>query len=113
MAKLDKATNLRVIGIKASTVGAIQGTLFAVVGLSSAIMFTISEMIHLTSATDSLLRGMTFGIARGAMAIIFVPLVYFAIGALIGLIQGIFLNALVSLSGGLVLKTVSDKGGTE
>ncbi|NCU29089.1 hypothetical protein EOM60_00560 [Candidatus Saccharibacteria bacterium] len=109
MAKQDKTTNLRVIGIKASTVGAIQGTLFAVVGLSSAIVFTISEMIHLTDATDSLLRGLTFGMARGAMAIIFVPLVYFAIGALIGLIQGIFLNALVRVSGGLVLKTVTEK----
>ena len=43
------------------------------------------------------------------MAIIFVPLVYFAIGALIGLIQGIFLNALVRVSGGLVLKTVTEK----
>lgn len=96
---------VRVVGIKPSSVAMLQGTLSMLFGLVAAILFSISSTVHWAQETDSVLRGLTFGIASGFIAIIAVPIVYFAIGWVLGWIQGFLLNALVSMSGGLVLKT--------
>ena len=105
MAHKTTTEDLRVIGIKASTVGALQGTLFALLGLVTAITYTISESANFIESTDSLLRGLTFGLASGILSIIFVPLIYFVIGWVIGAVQGLLINAVISLAGGIVLKT--------
>ena len=96
---------VRVVGIKPSSVAMLQGTLSMLFGMVAAILFSISSTVHWAQETDSVLRGLTFGIASGFIAIIAVPIVYFAIGWVLGWIQGFLLNALVSMSGGLVLKT--------
>ncbi len=96
---------VRVVGIKPSSVAMLQGTLSMLFGLVAAILFSISSTVHWAQETDSVLRGLTFGIASGFIAIIAVPIVYFAVGWVLGWIQGFLLNALVSMSGGLVLKT--------
>ena len=97
--------DLRVVGIKSSTIFVLQVTLFALVGLVTAITYAVSESANFIESTDSLLRGLTFGLASGVLSIIFVPLIYFVIGWVIGLLQGLVLNALVRLSGGIVVKT--------
>lgn len=109
MAKAVEGKNVRVIGIKPSTVGALQGTLFALVGLVTAIGYSMSKSIDFAETTDSVLRGLTFGLAHGFVSILVVPVIYFAVGWLIGFLQGFVLNALVHLSGGLVVKTEEDK----
>lgn len=105
MAKKTATTELRVVGVKATTIGTLQGTLFALVGLVTAITFSASKSAHLVSETDSLLRGLTFGLASGFIVIISLPIIYFAIGWVIGWLQGIVLNIIVSLAGGVVFKT--------
>ena len=52
-----------------------------------------------------MLRGLTLGLASGFIAIVGVPIIYFAVGWVLGWIQGFLINALVSMSGGIVLKT--------
>lgn len=96
---------MRVVGIKPSTVGMLQGTLAMLFGLVAAILFSIGNTVHWTQETDSVLRGLTFGLASGFIAIIGVPIVYFAVGWVMGWIQGLLINALISMSGGIVLKT--------
>ena len=105
MAHKIVSEDVRVIGIKASTVGALQGTLFALVGLATAITFTVGQSVDFVQSTDSLLQGLTFGIASGFFAIVFVPIIYFVIGWVIGALQGLVINAVVGLSGGIVVKT--------
>ncbi len=96
---------LRVVGVKPASIGMLQGTLAMIFGLIAAITFSISNVVHLASETDSVLRGLTFGLAGGFIAIVGVPIIYFAIGWVLGWVQGVFINALVSLSGGIVFKT--------
>lgn len=86
----------------------VQGTFFALVGLVTAIAFTISAGMTAAQETESVLGSLTLGLASGIASIIFVPLIYFVVGWVIGLIQGIVLNIIIRLSGGVVLRTKSD-----
>lgn len=102
------SVRVRVIGIRPTTIGAPQGTFFALIGLAAAIVFTIGQTINITAETDSLLKGLTFGLAGGVLAIIFTPILYFVIGWLIGLVQGVVLNAVLCMSGGVVVDTANE-----
>ncbi len=97
--------SLRVIGIKASSVGMLQGTFFSLLGFVAAISYTVSASARFAESTESMLRGMTFGLAHGFVAIIIVPVIYFIGGWVLGTLYGWILNALLGSSGGLVLKT--------
>jgi hypothetical protein len=108
MVKQSNVTSVRVLGLKPTTIAALQGTFFALIGLAIAVMFTIGATVNITSETDSLLKGLTFGLAQGFLAIVFVPLLYFVIGWLIGLVQGYVLNAVLGMSGGVVVDTAND-----
>lgn len=105
----QKTSTLRVIGIKASTIGMVQGTFLALIGLVTAIAYTVTTSIDATRETESLLNGLTLGLASGIVSIIFVPIIYFAVGWIIGFLQGIVLNLIIRLSGGVVLKTDENK----
>ena len=107
MAK-SSASLLRVTGLKATTVGMLQGTFFSILGLVVAISGSISATVEWAESTESVLRGLTFGLAHGVVMIVFVPLIYFAVGWVIGLIYGFIINAVLESSGGLVLKTRDD-----
>lgn len=98
----------RVIGIKPTTVGALQGTFFALLGLVTAVSYTISASVEFTESTESILRGLTLGFAHGFVAIILVPVIYFAVGWVIGFIYGYVLNTIIRSSGGLVIETVAE-----
>ena len=108
MAK-NNVQNSRIVGVKATTVGMLQGTFFSLIGLVTAISYTISAGAQFTQETESLLRGLTFGLAHGFLAIIFVPIIYFAIGWVLGSLQGVIINALVSISGGIVVETQKEE----
>lgn len=108
MAKQANVNSVRIVGVKPTTIGTLQGTFFALIGLASVIFYTVGASANMTEATDSLFKGLTLGLARGIVAIIVVPLVYFAVGWIIGFFQGLVLNAVVSLSGGVVVDTVDE-----
>ena len=104
MAK-SSTSSLRVTGLKVSTAGMLQGTFFALLGLAVAISSSISTIIKFAESTESVLRGLTFGLAHGLVVIIILPLIYFAIGWVIGVFYGFIINTVLKSSGGLVLKT--------
>ena len=60
-------------------------------------------------STESVLRGLALGLAGGFIAIVCVPLIYFAIGWVLGALYGVILNAVLETSGGLVVKVANDK----
>lgn len=99
---------LRVTGLKATTLGTLQGTLFSIIGLVVAISYSVSATVRFAESTESILRGMTFGLAHGFVTITLIPVIYFLIGWVIGFFYGVIINALLSSSGGLVLKTEDD-----
>jgi hypothetical protein len=99
-----KVTLTRVVGVKATTVGMLQGTFFSLIGLVTAISYSISAGVEFADSTESLLRGLTFGLTHGLIAIIFVPIIYFIAGWILGALYGVILNAVLGGSGGVVLK---------
>lgn len=105
MTKEAKIT--RIVGIKASTVGALQGTFFALIGLVAAIVYTISATAEFADSTEDVLQGLSFGVAEGLLAIVLVPLIYFLIGWVIGFVYGLVLNLIVKASGGLAVETIT------
>jgi len=99
--------NRRVVGVKPTSWGMLIGTFWSIIGLAVAIMFSLRTTVSIADSTSSVLAGLTFGLASGVVAIIVVPFVYFAIGWVIGVIQGYILNVVLQSSGGVVL-TVED-----
>ena len=108
MAKKDGSL-VRVVGVKATTVGMLQGTFFSLLGIITAVSYTISAGVKFAESTESILRGLTFGLAHGFVAIILVPVIYFVAGWILGTVYGWILNALLGSSGGIVLETQSTK----
>jgi hypothetical protein len=107
MAKND-VKSVRVVGIRATTVGMLQGTFFMLLGIVTAVSYTISASVQFAESTESVLRGMTFGLAHGFVAIVLVPIIYFAAGWVVGTVYGWIINALLGGSGGIVLETTEE-----
>jgi len=100
---MSKTSKKRIVGIKPTTLAMFQGTFAALLGLAVAILYSLKETFAVTAETSSVLTGMTFGLAVGIVSIFVVPLVYFAIGWFIGLIQGWLFTVVASASGGIVI----------
>ena len=100
MAKIE---NKRVVRLQATSVAMFQGTFAAVIGLGVAILYSLRATVNMANSTESVIAGMTFGLATGIVSIIVVPLVYFALGWVAGLVQGWVYNTILGASGGIVL----------
>lgn len=106
---MARAVNQRITHIKASSLASFQGAFGSLLGLGVAILHSIDSVAKVAESTNSVLRGMAFGLASGVVSIIVVPLVYFAIGWIIGYLQAIVFNAVLATSGGLVVEVQEDK----
>lgn len=101
--------NKRVVSIKPSSIAMLQGTFAAAVGLVIAILYAMRSSIEIGQETESVLAGLTFGLAAGALAIFVVPLVYFGLGWVVGWVQGFVLNFVIETAGGIELNTSDNK----
>ncbi len=94
-------SSLKIVGVKPSTVAMYQGVFMSVLGFAVAVLHTMSKTFALAAATDSVFKGLTFGLAVGIVSIVVVPLIYFGIGWLVGYLNGWIINAVMSSSGGI------------
>lgn len=101
---MAQVTEKRIVGIRPTTVAAFEAVLFGLIGLVTAIVYTVGESIDYTSTTDTLLEGLAFGLTTGIIAIVVLPLIYALVGYIIGLIHGIIINLVMKSSGGIVVK---------
>ena len=97
-------TNSRIIGVKTSTLALYEGVFAAVLGLAIALFWSLSTSFQYGVATNSVLKGLAFGLTAGFVSLIIVPLVYFAFGWIIGLVHGFIFNVISETSGGIVLR---------
>ena len=97
-------TNKRVNGVKTSTWGMFQGVFFGVIGLGVAILHSLNATVDYAQETSSVLGGFAFGLATGIVSILVLPLIYFAFGWVIGMVQGFVFNVIAESSGGIVLR---------
>ena len=101
--------NKRVVNVKPTSIAMVEGVFAEVIGLTVAILFSLRTSVPVADSTQSVLAGLTFGIAGGALAILVVPLVYFGLGWLVGLLHGFVLNVLIETAGGVELKITVNK----
>ncbi len=102
---MAKSNNMRVVGVKSSTLAAFEGTFAAIVGLGVAILHSLNTTVDIAAETQSVLSGMAFGLATGIVSIIVLPLIYFGLGWLVGYVHGFVFNVVVENAGGIVLRT--------
>jgi citrate lyase alpha subunit len=100
---MAKSNKKRLTAIKATSLANLQGTFASIIGLGVAILASLETTINVADSTDSVLRGLVFGLAAGVVSIIVVPLIYFAIGWVVGLVQGWVYNVILGAAGGLVV----------
>lgn len=101
---MAKQSYKKITGVKPSSIATFQGTLAAIIGLGVAILHSLERTVEVAASTESVLRGMTFGLATGIVSIIVVPFIYFGFGWIIGYLHGWIFNAVADSSGGIEVK---------
>ena len=101
---MAKVNEKKLVGVKATSLAMYVGTFWGIVGLVVAVLHSLRNTVEFAKETESVLNGLAFGLVTGIVAIIILPLVYFAIGWLIGLIQGWVFNVVAETSGGITVK---------
>jgi nitroreductase len=97
--------NIRLTGVKPTSVGLFVGTLGALFGLVVAIAAWISSTIGYTNSTNSLLQGLLLGFGAGVLTLFIAPAIYFAVGWVIGWVDGFFIDWALSSMGGIAVGT--------
>lgn len=102
---MAKESSLKITGVKASTIAMFEGTLGAILGFGIAIIYSLNKTIELADSTNSVLAGLSLGIAAGIVSIIVLPLIYFGIGWIVGYVHAWIFNIVIETSGGIVVDT--------
>jgi hypothetical protein len=97
--------DVRITGVKPTTLAMFEGLFAALIGFAVSVAAWIGLTAHYTAATDSLLKGMLFGLAPGILAVIVDTIIYYAAGWIIGLVHGWLFNAVSSGMRGIVVGT--------
>lgn len=100
---MAKTSNKRITGVNTGTIAMFEGTFAAILGLGIAIMYSLNATVRFADSTNSVLRGLAFGLTTGIISIIVLPFIYFAFGWLIGLVHGFVFNVVAHSSGGIVI----------
>lgn len=101
---MAKTTQKTIIGVKRSSIAMFEATFGAAVGLFVAVMYSLNSTVAIAESTNSVLKGLSFGLATGVIAIIVVPLIYFGIGWVVGYVHGWLFNCIAQSSGGITVK---------
>lgn len=101
---MAKQTYKKITAVKPASIAMFQGTLASIIGLGIAIIHSLETTVRIAATTESVLRGMTFGLATGIVSIIVVPFIYFGFGWVIGYLHGWIFNAVAQSSGGIEVK---------
>lgn len=102
---MAKQVEQNIVGIMPSTVALFQATFAAAIGLGIAVLRSLEASFKFGQETNSVLAGLSFGVASGLVLVIVLPLVYFALGWVLGYLNGWVLNVIIRASGGVVVYT--------
>lgn len=101
---MAKQSYKKITAVKASTIAMFEGTFAGAVGFVVAVMYSLNTTVEIAEATNSTLKGLSFGLATGIVSLIVLPLIYFALGWVVGYLHGAVFNAIVGSSGGIEVK---------
>lgn len=101
---MAKTTLKTISGVKPSSIAMFEATFGAAIGLFVAIMYSLNTTVAIADSTNSVLKGLSFGLATGIIAVVVVPLIYFGIGWVVGYIHGWLFDVIAQSSGGIKVK---------
>lgn len=101
--------NKRIVQIKATTLATFEGTFAALLGLGIAIIYSLNTTVDIAASTNSVLKGLAFGLTTGIISIMILPFIYFAFGWIIGLFHGWVFNIVLGASGGVAFQLEDEK----
>ena len=96
---------VRVTGVRATTLAMFEGLFAAVIGFLVSVAAWIGLTAHYTAATNSLLKGLLFGLAPGLLAVFVTTIIYFAVGWIVGIVHGWLFNVVSGWMTGIVVGT--------
>ena len=89
--------------INPPTLAMLEGLLGAILGLALALVVFVQITAFGSVLTDSLLQGLLLGLGASAFSLIAVPVIYFVVGAGLGLVHAQIFNAIMLATGRLNL----------
>lgn len=92
---------LTIKSVKPTSLAVFVGTAWALVGLVIALIAALGGSLAFGDQTDSVIKGLLFGLTAGLFTVILLPIIYFAIGWLIGAVYGWLFNVIAGVSGGI------------
>jgi hypothetical protein len=101
---MDKR-EVRIVGVNVGSIAMFEGLFLGLIGFVVALAAWLGLTYHYTVATNSLLRGMLWGLAPGLGALILDTIIYFVAGLILGLIHGGLFNLVTSWMGGIGVAT--------
>lgn len=99
---------VRIHNVRPSTIAAFEASFGAILGLVIAFMAWIGTTVQYTQATDSLLSGLLMGMTAGVLTLMILPLIYAAIGWVVGYVQALIFNLVIATSGGIALSVADE-----
>ena len=104
---------VRIHNVRPSTIAAFMASFGAIIGLVIAFMAWIGTSVQYTQATDSLISGLLVGLGAGVLTLMILPLIYAAVGWVLGYVQALIFNLVIATSGGIALSVADEARETE
>jgi len=101
--------DLNIVKVRLGSLAGFYAAGFGIVGFIISILYAMSSSLHFGIETNSLLKGLAFGITAGLVQVFFITVMYAVIGAVVGFVQALIFNLISLTSGGIIITTKEQK----
>ncbi|MCX6728655.1 MAG: hypothetical protein NTV39_02720 [Candidatus Saccharibacteria bacterium] len=95
--------------VRTSSLAGFYAVGFGIVGFVLGALWAMSATIHFGAETQSVLKGLAFGLTAGFLELFFVTVVYAMIGAIVGFVNALIFNLISMSSGGITINVKEEK----
>ncbi len=95
--------------VRTSSLAGFYAVGFGIVGFIIGALWAMSATIHFGTETQSVLKGLAFGLTAGFLELFFVTVVYTVVGAVVGFVNAIIFNLISMSSGGISINVKEEK----
>jgi hypothetical protein len=82
---------------------------FGIIGFILGAVYAMSSTVHFGAETESVLKGLAFGLTAGFLQLFFVTVVYAVVGAVVGFVNALIFNLIALSSGGISIDVKEEK----
>ncbi len=101
--------DLNIVKVRLGSLAGFYAAGFGIVGFIISLLYAMSASLHFGIETESLLKGLVFGVTAGLVQVFFITVMYAIIGAVVGFVQALIFNLISLTSGGIIITTKDQK----